>query len=152
MEISGEFEIRASAERVWSSFWDESLMPAWIPGCKSVRWEGHQRVIGEVEQSVAQLKATFRFDLEVIEKQEPVRLHLAGTGQGKTISSDVQLDMTVELAPLDAAATRIKYVMNAEIGGALANVGNFVLKLKAKDLQKHMIKDVRSRLEGEGTA
>jgi uncharacterized protein len=152
MEFRGEFDIKAPVQRVWASFWDEALMPAWLPGCKAVQWEGDQRVHGEVEQSVAQLKATFGFDLEVVDKQEPVRLHLAGMGQGKTISSDVRLDMNVELAPLEGAATHITYVLNAEIGGALANVGNFVLKLKARDLQQRMVKDVRSRLEGEGAA
>jgi carbon monoxide dehydrogenase subunit G len=152
MEIRGEFDIKAPVQRVWASFWDEALMPAWLPGCKAVQWEGDRRVHGEVEQSVAQLKATFAFDLEVVEKEEPVRLHLAGTGEGKTIASDVRMDMNVELTPLDGTATRIKYIMHAEIGGALANIGNFVLKLKAKDLQQRMAQDVRSRLEGEGAA
>jgi carbon monoxide dehydrogenase subunit G len=152
MEFRGEFDIKAPVQRVWASFWDETLMPAWLPGCKAAQWEGDRRVQGEVEQSVAQLKATFAFDLEVVEKQEPVRLHLAGTGKGKTISSDVRVDMIVELAPLEGAATHITYIMNAEIGGVLANVGNFVLKLKGKELQRRMAQDVRSRLEREGAA
>lgn len=147
MEIKGEFEVKAPVQRVWDSFWDASLMPAWLPGCKHVQWDGRQHVHGEAEQSVAQLKATFAFDLAVVDEQEPDRLHLAGKGTGQTIASDVALDMVVELAPLAASATRIRYVMNAEISGMLANVGNFVLKLKAKELQRRLAEDVRASLE-----
>lgn len=147
MEIRGEFNVKSPMQRVWDSFWDAALMPAWLPGCKQVQWDGEQRVYGEAEQSVAQLKATFAFDLAVVDREAPARLHLAGKAQGVTIASDVALDMRVELAPLDDSATHIVYVMNAEIGGMLANVGNFVLKLKAKELQRRMAEDVRARLE-----
>ena len=150
MEIAGEFEIGAPVERVWASLWDERTMPAWLPGCKAAHWDGDGRVHGEVEQSVAQLNATFAFDMRVIDKQPPERLRLSGSGRGRTIKSDVTVDMDVTLHPLDSGAARVTYVIKAELTGALAKVGNFVLKLKAKDLQQRMVEAVRSRLEGDG--
>jgi hypothetical protein len=151
MDLSGAFEIRAPVERVWASLWDERIMPAWLPGCTSAKWDGDQRVHGEVEQSVAQLKATFAFDLHVTERKEHERLRLIGTGQGKSIHSSVNVDMELALQALDGGRTQVTYVMKTEITGALAKVGNFVLKLKARDLQQRMAQNVRACLE-EGAA
>jgi len=148
MDLNGEFDIAAPVEQVWASFWDEHIMPAWLPGCQSVQWDGKERVHGEVEQSVAQLKATFAFDMHVTERKECERLRLSGIGKGKTINSDVTVEMDVAMQALDGGRTRVNYVMKTEITGALAKVGNFVLKLKAKDLQKRMAQNVRARLEG----
>ncbi len=148
MEVKGSFEVAAPIERVWDSFWVAEILPAWIPGCKRAAWEGSERITGELQQSVAQLKADFTFDLRVVELSAPRTIRLRGTGEGVTINSGVELEMAVELSAIDDATTRIEYATDARISGRLAKVGEFVLKLKAKEVQKLLARNVKTALEG----
>ena len=170
MRVNGTFQIDAPRERVWDSFWDPALMQAWLPGCRQAQWDGEERVFGQVEQSVAQLKALFAFDMRVTEREPPGRIRLRGEGRGLTVSSDVAIDITIELEPIavngtlqgaadgavtrtandPASGTRVTYVMDSAITGTLAKVGNFLLRLKTKELQKLLAAEVKRALEGGG--
>ncbi len=147
MRFEGGFEIQAPLERVWDSFWDASMMEAWLPGCQKATWEGRERVVGEVEQSVAQLKARFAFEMEVVENDPPRVLRLRGEGKGISLGSSVSLDMSIRLEPAEGNGTRVAYEMEASITGKLALVGNFVLKIKTRELEKQMAAQVKARLE-----
>ena len=147
MRFEGGFEIEAPPERVWESFWDESMMTAWLPGCQEAHWEGQERVVGEVEQSVAQLKARFAFKMDVMEKEPPRIIRLQGEGRGISLGSSVSLDMSIRLEPVDGSGTRVAYQMDARITGKLALVGNFVLKIKTRELERLMAAQVKARLE-----
>ena len=147
MRIAGEFQIEAPIERVWQSFWNEETMRCWIPGCKTARWESSERIVGELQQSVAQLKAVFAFDLKVVENSPPHRIRLRGTGEGVAINSGVVLEMEVKLSEVDAAATHVAYVSQVEISGRLAKAGEVVLKIKAKEVQRLLAQNVKAVLE-----
>ena len=147
MKIAGSFQVAASPERVWDSFWEDAAVPAWVPGCVHAQWEGRERVRGEVEQSVAQLKARFAFELEVAGMDPPRHLSLKGSGEGITIASQVNMTLDIDLEAAGDSETRVAYVMNADITGKLALAGNLVLKLKAKELQKEMARGVKGLLE-----
>ncbi len=84
----------------------------------------------------------------MVESSPPHRIRLQGTGEGITIGSGVVLDMEMELTPLDEGATRAAYVSDAEISGRLAMVGEAVLKIKAREVQRVLEREVRAALEG----
>ena len=147
MRFEGGFEIEAPPEKVWDSFWDEAMMTAWLPGCQEAHWEGRTRVVGEVEQSVAQLKARFAFEMEVVENDPPRQLRLRGEGRGISLGSSVSLEMNIRLEPAEGNRTRVAYEMDARITGKLALVGNFVLKIKTRELERLMAAQVKQRLE-----
>ncbi len=121
---------------------------AWLPGCRQARWEGEGRVIAEVSQSVAHLKADFRFDLEVAERTPPTRLVLRGTGEGLSISSGVTVEVEIDLEAAEGNATEVRYRSTVGLSGPLAKVGEAVLKLKARQVQKEMAANVKAALEG----
>ena len=147
MRFEGGFEIEAPPEKVWDSFWDEAMMTAWLPGCQEAHWEGRERVVGEVEQSVAQLKARFAFEMEVVENDPPRQLRLRGEGRGISLGSSVSLEMNIRLEPAEGNRTRVAYEMEARITGKLALAGNFVLKIKTRELERLMAAQVKQRLE-----
>ena len=147
MKIDGEFQIAAPQQRVWDSFWDDATMRAWVPGCHKATWEGTERVMAEVAQSVAQLKAEFAFDLAVAEQDAPRLLRLQGTGEGRGINSSVEVSVAIALAPLGDEATQVSYQSEVRITGRLAMVGEVVLKLKAKDVQGQMVRAAKEALE-----
>ncbi|MEE8436600.1 MAG: SRPBCC domain-containing protein [bacterium] len=147
MRYEGGFEIEAPPEKVWESFWDEAMMTAWLPGCQEAHWEGRKRVVGEVEQSVAQLKARFAFEMEVVENEPPRHIRLRGEGRGISLGSSVSLEMSIRLEPAEGNRTRVAYEMEARITGKLALVGNFVLKIKTRELERLMAAQVKERLE-----
>ena len=106
--------------------------------------------------------------MRVTEREPPGRIRLRGEGRGLTVSSDVAIDITIELEPIavngtlqgtaDGAVTRtandpvcgtrVTYVMDSAITGTLAKVGNFLLRLKTKELQRLLAAQVKRALEG----
>ena len=63
------------------------------------------------------------------------------------IGSSVSLDMSIRLEPAAGDGTRVAYEMEATITGKLALVGNFVLKIKTRELERQMAAQVKARLE-----
>lgn len=146
MRVTGAFEVAAPPKRVWDSLWAAETLPAWIPGCKHVEWTGPAQIVATVEQTIALLKAGFQFDLTVVERQEQRHVRLQGSGSAEALGSAVQMDMALNLAPA-AGGTSVQYEVEVAITGRLATIGDFVLKAKAKDLQRELVKSVKSRLE-----
>jgi len=149
MQIQGTFELNVAPGRVWASFWNPAAMAAWLPGCTRIEWDGDCRLTGEVEQSVPQREALFAFEMAVLEREPERRPRLKGRGEGKTISSRVEIDMTLELEPLERGGTRVRYHMDTEIIGPISHVGSYILKLKAKEPKRSVSEQVRARLEQE---
>lgn len=155
MLVKGEFRIEAPPQAVWDSFWDDGSMAAWLPGCRKAHWESETRVTAEVQQTVAQLKADFHFELEVVESAPPSRLLLRGVGQGVSINSGVTVEVEISLEPAGeaagaatgAATTVVRYRSELHLTGRLSVVGEVVLKLRARQVQKEMIKNVKALLE-----
>lgn len=98
--------------------------------------------------TVAQLRAASTFDLTVAGQSPRHSIRLRGTGQGTAINSGGVLEMELELSALENGATRVSYACDADIFGRPAKVGEFVLKLKAREVQKQLQRNVRGALEG----
>ena len=96
---------------------------------------------------MAQLKADFNYELRVVEQERPRKIRLQGGGEGVAINSGVELEMELELTSTGADTTRVDYVTDARISGRLAKVGEFVLKIKAKEVQKELARNVQAALE-----
>ena len=66
---------------------------------------------------------------------------------GSSLGSSVSMEMNIRLEPAAGNRTLVAYEMEARITGKLALVGNFVLKIKTRELERLMAAQVKQRLE-----
>lgn len=147
MQVKGSFQVKAPIEKVWGSLWDPATMAMWVPGCTSATVEG-ERIKAVVEQSVAFLKSRFDLDLAVLERQDPNKVIIEGSGKDSRIASQVKLRMVLDMADAGGTATDVNYDAEVQVFGRIATIGHFVIQAKAKDLEKDFQAKVKRVLEG----
>lgn len=147
MQLQGKFTVKAPVQKVWGSLWDEQTLPNWLPGCTKASISGNS-VKATVEQSVAFLKSKFDMDLEVVERQDPVKAVIQGAGKDPNIASQVKLTMNLNLTPVSEDTTDVSYSAEVQIYGRVATIGHFVIQAKTKDMEKELAARVKKALEG----
>lgn len=122
MDISGEYEIPASRERVWEALNDPDTLQRCIPGCESLEQISDTEMKARVMASIGPVKARFNTTLKLESLLPPESYTLtgeakagaAGFGRGK---ADVRLSE-------GAAGTQLTYDADFKVGGKLAQVGS----------------------------
>lgn len=145
MQVKGSFQVNAPLDKVWNSFWDSQTLAVWIPGCTAATING-SAIKATVEQSVAFLKSRFDLDLNVVERKDPNRVVIEGSGKDTKIASQVKLTMTLEMSDA-GGATAVTYDSEVQVFGRIATIGHFVIQAKAKDLEKDFQAKVKRTLE-----
>ena len=146
MQAEGEFDIRVPIQEVWDSLWNSETLPIWVPGCTQASLDG-RNVRAVVEQSVAFLKARFELDVAVAEADPPHRVAFEGGGKDPKIASQVKMTMKLDLAEAAAEVTHVRFRSDFQVFGRIATIGQFVIQLKAKEIEKELIQKVRATLE-----
>ncbi len=144
MQLSGEHWLPAPRERVWAALLDADTLRQAIPGCESITLEapGHYRVV--VLASVGPVRARFKGRLQQQDLLPPQRYTLSFEGDGG-LAGFAKGSAEVELAPGDAAAaaedasrgaaaTRLSYTAQAQIGGRMAQIGSRLIDATAAKL------------------
>ncbi len=131
MRIAGEQEIAASQEAVWAALNDAEVLRRSIPGCESLSAsdEGFAAV---VSVRIGPIGARFSGTVAIENPDQPNGYRLVGQGQGGMAgsargSADVTLQAT-------GSTTLLSYVVDAEVGGRLAQLGGPVIEATARKL------------------
>jgi carbon monoxide dehydrogenase subunit G len=106
MEIKGEYKIAAPRDKVFAALNDQAILQACIPGCES---------------------------LEMLSPTEPPNgYRISGEGQGG-VAGFAKGGAVVTLTD-DGGATLLKYDVDAQVGGKIAQVGARLIAGTAKKL------------------
>ena len=122
MEITGEYRIGASRDRVWKALNDPEMLEKCIPGCESMEKISDTEFAAKVMAAIGPVKARFDTTLSLENLKPPESYTLvgeskagaAGFGRG---SADVRLDAA------DGGTLR-SYSADFKVGGKLAQVGS----------------------------
>ena len=147
MELSGTQLIGADRETVWARLNDPEVLKACIPGCQELSGSIEEGFEAVVTQKVGPVKATFRGAVTVSDLDPPKGYTLSGEGKGGVAgfargSADVTLSETAD-------GTELSYVVDAKIGGKLAQLGNRVVGGVATKLANTFFENFRTALEAE---
>ncbi len=150
MELSGTQVIGADRETVWARLNDPEVLKACIPGCQELSGSIEEGFEAVVTQKVGPVKATFRGAVSVSDADPPNGYRLSGEGKGGVAgfargSADVTLAETAD-------GTELSYVVDAKIGGKLAQLGNRVVGGVATKLANTFFENFRAALEAEAEA
>ncbi len=132
MDMTGERRIEASREAVWEALNDPAVLRASIPGCESL-----EKLSDNVLQATAAIKigpiaARFTGQVQLADLDPPNGYTISGEGQGGVAGfakggAEVRLEA-------DGAATLLRYVVKAQVGGKIAQLGARLIDATAKQM------------------
>ncbi len=129
MELNGEQRIAAPRQKVWDALNDPRVLKACIPGCESLTQDGDSAFDAVVQAKVGPVRAKFTGRVELSDIRPPESYRISGEGKAGPAgvakgSADVSL---VE----DGDGTVLNYVVKADVGGKLAQIGSRLVQSTA---------------------
>jgi carbon monoxide dehydrogenase subunit G len=149
MEMTGEYRIPAPREAVWAALNDPDILKACIPGCEELTRTADDAMTARVVAKVGPVKATFVGDVTFTNVVPPSSYTIRGEGKGGVAGfakggADVTLDE-------DGEGTLLRYVVNAQVGGKLAQLGGRLVDTTAKQMADSFFGAFAARLTGGAT-
>ncbi len=148
MEMTGEYRIPATQQRVWDALNDPAVLKACIAGCQQLDKVSDTEFKAIVATKVGPISATFRGAVNLSELDAPNGYTLTGQGQGGA-AGFARMSARVALKP-EADDTLLTYAANAEIGGKLASVGSRLVQTVARKNADDFFSAFARQLGGTG--
>ena len=130
MDLTGEYRIPATREKVWAALNDDEVLKQCIDGCQELTKESDTEFSARVTAKVGPVKAKFSGKVTLSELDPPNGYTISGEGQGG-VAGFAKGGATVTLIE-DGASTILNYSARAEVGGKLASVGSRLIEGVAK--------------------
>lgn len=132
MELTGDMQIAAPRAKVWDALNDAEVLARCIPGCEAVEVVSPTEKAARVMVKVGPVRARFtgRVRIGEVREGEGCTLQFEGSGGAAGMAkgqSEVQL--TDELG-----GTRLRYNVQASVGGKLGQVGGRMIDAAAKQM------------------
>ena len=132
MDLTGEYKIAASRERVWEALNDPEVLKASIPGCSDLQAVGDNSFAATVTAKVGPVKAKFQGQVTLSDIDPPNGYTIQGEGKGGA-AGFAKGGAKVTLLE-DGDGTLLRYEVNANVGGKLAQIGSRLIDGTAKKL------------------
>ena len=132
MEMTGDIVIGAPRARVWAGLDDAGVLARCIPGCESVEVTGPNEKSLRVMVKVGPVRARFvgRIRIEPVLPGQSCVLHFEGSGGAAGMATG---HSNVELTE-EGDATRLRYTVQAAVGGKLGQIGGRMIDAAAKQM------------------
>jgi len=132
MDMTGERRIPASRQVVWDSLNDTAVLRASIPGCESLEKTDDTHMKATAAVKLGPISARFNGAVTLSDIDAPNGYTITGEGQGG-VAGFAKGGAKVSLTD-DAGATLLKYEVNAQVGGKLAQLGARLIDATAKQM------------------
>ena len=132
MQQTGEYRIAAAREKVWAALNDPDVLAQCIEGCQSMTKVAEDAYTTSIKAKVGPVSATFGAELNLSDLDPPsaytlnasVKGGAAGFGKGSARVTLVD----------DGGATILRYQVDGNVGGKLAQVGSRLIDGAARKM------------------
>jgi hypothetical protein len=132
MEMTGEYRIPASREKVWEALNDPEVLKVCIPGCEELTKDSDTELSAKVKTRVGPVSAKFAGKVTLSDINPPESYKISGEGTGG-VAGFAKGGAVVNLAE-DGAETILTYTATAQVGGKLAQIGSRLIDATAKKM------------------
>ncbi|MBE0626893.1 MAG: carbon monoxide dehydrogenase subunit G [Burkholderiales bacterium] len=132
MEMTGEQVIPAAQAEVWRALNDPEVLKSCIAGCESIERRSDTEYAVATMAAIGPVRARFRGKLLLADLDPPNSYSLSFDGQGGAAGFG-KGTARVSLAA-EGAATRLRYAVQAQVGGKLAQIGSRLIDGVAKKM------------------
>jgi len=147
MKLSDEKRIAAPRDAVWAGLNDPEILKASIPGCDSLEKTSDTGFEAVVRAKVGPVKAKFKGSVELSDLNPPESYRISGEGKGGA-AGFAKGGATVTLVE-DGDGTILKYDVDADVGGKLAQIGGRLLEGTTKKLAGEFFDNFEAALTGD---
>ena len=132
MDMTGERRIAAPRQVVWDALNDTGTLKASIPGCEVLEKTGENQMKATAAMKVGPISARFSGAVTLSDIDAPNGYTITGEGQGG-VAGFAKGGAKVFLTD-DGDGTLLKYAVNAQVGGKLAQLGARLIDATAKQM------------------
>ncbi len=132
MDMTGERRIPAPREQVWAALNDPEVLKAAIPGCESLEKTSETEMKASASIKIGPISARFTGKVQLSDIDPPNGYTIGGEGQGG-VAGFAKGGAKVHLEP-DGEATLLRYEVNAQVGGKIAQLGARLIDATAKSM------------------
>ena len=147
MHMSDTREIKAPREVVWAAILDPEVLKQCVPGCTEMTGSPEEGFEATVVQKVGPVKATFKGQVVLSNRNEPESLTLSGEGKGGA-AGFAKGGADVTLTDKGDGITELHYEVEAKVGGKLAQLGSRIIDGFAKKMADQFFDNLQASLEG----
>jgi carbon monoxide dehydrogenase subunit G len=133
MDMTGEITLDAPREKVWAALNDPAVLKEAIPGCEALEKVSDTEFTATVVTKVGPIKAKFSGRVALTDIVAPESYTISGEGQGG-VAGFAKGGANVALDALDGDRTTLRYVVKAQVGGKIAQLGGRLIDSTAKKL------------------
>lgn len=133
MQLTSQQTLPVAQDVAWRSLNDIELLRESIPGCESITPTGENEYEALVVASVGPVKAKFKGRLRLADMDPPNAYTIQFDGQGGAAGHG-KGSAQVRLQPAGPGTTELHYVVNASVGGKIAQVGSRLVDMAAQKM------------------
>lgn len=132
MDMTGERLIPAPRQKVWDALNDPEVLKACIPGCESLEKTDDDQLRATAAVKIGPISARFNGKVKLTDLDPPNSYRISGEGQGG-VAGFAKGGANVNLAD-QGDATLLKYTVNAQVGGKIAQLGARLIDATSKQM------------------
>ena len=147
MKLEATRQIAADRATVWAALLSPEVLKECVPGCQELTGNAEDGFEAVVVQKVGPVKATFQGTVTLSDRIEGESLTLSGEGKGGAAgfakgSADVRLEDGED------GGTALIYVVDAKVGGKLAQLGSRIIDSFARKMADQFFTRFQEAVEG----
>ena len=146
MTMNGEVQLAAPREMVWTKLNDPEVLKACIPGCEELEKTEDNGFRAVAKMKVGPVSARFKGRVTLSDLDPPNGYKISGEGEGG-VAGFAKGGATVGLTEKDGG-TLLKYDVEAQIGGKLAQLGQRLINGSAKKLADEFFANFAKAVQG----
>jgi carbon monoxide dehydrogenase subunit G len=146
MTMNGEVQLAAPREMVWTKLNDPEVLKACIPGCEELEKTEDNGFRAVAKMKVGPVSARFKGRVTLSDLDPPNGYKISGEGEGG-VAGFAKGGATVGLTDSDGG-TLLKYDVEAQIGGKLAQLGQRLINGSAKKLADEFFANFAKAVQG----
>lgn len=150
MEMTGEYKIPASRQKVWEALNDPEILATCIPGCQELNKDSDTELSATVKSKVGPVSATFKGKVTLSDIDAPNGYKISGEGTGG-VAGFAKGGAEVQLAD-DGDGTLLTYTATGQVGGKLAQIGSRLIDSTAKKMANEFFGKFAEIVGGESAS
>jgi len=134
MKLSGSYKLNVKKKIVWQALNDPNILKQCIPGCESFEKKGNTIFKVTATNQIGPMNATFSGTVTLSNIQENQSYTIKGEGKSSVGFANGSAD--VKLIE-ENGSTTLRYEVNANIGGKIAQLGSRLIDGVAKKMSDY---------------
>jgi carbon monoxide dehydrogenase subunit G len=148
MDLSGEYRINAPRQAVWEGLNNPTILKQAIAGCEELVKTSDSEFQAQVVAKVGPVKAKFGGKVTLSDLDPPNGYTITGEGQGGA-AGFAKGGAKVRLEAAPEGGTLLKYTVDAQIGGKLAQIGSRLIEGTARKMSEEFFAAFAAAVEAQ---